>query len=211
MTTVALGSGEHARLVYGGRPPLGRVRARRGLLGEISLLLLTALFAVPVALAAAGHEQSWLALATRSPLARDLTGYAGLLVIVAQLSLAARNRLRRLTAGGRQRWLQLHKATGPLLLLVVVVHTGGRTGSNANALLWLGLCAMVALAQGGHVFKAWVRLRALSLATPVAVSLDEVTNSEKGWVHLAGYQLHVVLAIAVTLLLCVHVVSVYYF
>jgi hypothetical protein len=211
VTTVALSSDDRARLVYGGRRPAARIRALRGLLGEVSLLMLTALIAAPVILAAAGHEQPWLDLATRSPLARDLTGYAGLLVIAAQLSLATRNRLRRLTAGGRQRWVQLHKATGPLLLLVVVVHTGGRSGSNANALLWGGLCAMIALAQSGHVFKAWVRLRAVSLASPAAVSLDEVTNTESGWVHLAGYQLHVVLAIVVTLLLCAHVWSVYYF
>jgi hypothetical protein len=211
VTTVALASGGRARLVYDGRPPLSRVHALRGLLGEVSLLLLTAVLAAPAVLAAAGHEQSWLAVATRSPFARNVTGFAGLLMIAAQLSFTARGRMRRLTDAARQRWLQIHKVTGPLLLLVVVVHTGGRSGSNSNALLWLGMCAMLALAQGGHVFKAFVRLRALSLATPEAMSLDEVANTESGWVHVAGYQVHVVFAVVVTLLLCAHVFSVYYF
>jgi hypothetical protein len=211
VTTVALGSSEGARLVYGGRPPLSRLRARRALLGEIGLLLLMATLTAPALLAAAGHEQVWLAGVTKSPLARDVTGFAGLAVIAAQVGLTARRRLRRLGAGVRERWLQLHKVTGPVLLLVVVVHTGGRSGSNANALLWAAICGMLALAQGGHVFKAYVRLRALSAATAAAQSLDEVTNTERGWVHLAGYQLHVVLAVVVTLLVCAHVFAVYYF
>jgi hypothetical protein len=211
VTTVALGSGERARLVYGGPPPLDRLRARRALLGEIALLLLIATLVAPALLSAAGLEQAWLGVATRSPLVRDVTGFAGLAVIAAQLSLMARRRMRRLRPGVRERWLQLHKVTGPLLLLVVVVHTGGRTGSNANALLWAAMCTMMALAQGGHVFKAYVRLRAVPPATPEARSLDEVTNTERGWVHLGGYQLHVVLAVLVTLLVCAHVFSVYYY
>jgi hypothetical protein len=210
MTTVALRSDDHAPLVYEGPPPPSRLRARRGLLGEIGLLLLNAALAAPAVLAAAGHEQPWLALATQAPLARTVTGFAGIALIAAQLGFAIRRRLA-LAEATRQRWLQLHKVTGPLLLLTVVLHTGGRAGGNANALLWGGLCAMLALAQGGHVFKAYVRMRALSLANPAAVALDEVTNSPRGWVHLAGYQLHVVLALTVTLLLCVHVFSVYFF
>ncbi|HEV8629644.1 MAG TPA: hypothetical protein VGV61_04945 [Thermoanaerobaculia bacterium] len=211
MTTVALGSDDRARLVYHGLPPLSRVRARRLLFGELGLLLLTAVLVAPTVLGAAGHEQAWLLPATKSRLFRDITGFAGLAVIAAQLSLIARRRLRRLTAPARQRWLQVHKVTGPLLLLVVVVHTGGRTGSNSNALLWASMCTMLVLAQSGHVFKAYVRLRALSLATSAAMSLDEAANADDGWVHLAGYQLHVVLAVAVTLLLCAHVFSVYFF
>jgi hypothetical protein len=96
-------------------------------------------------------------------------------------------------------------------LLVVAIHTGGRSGSNANALLWACLCAMLALAQCGHVFKAWVRLRALSVATPAATTLDEVSNTAGGWVHLAGYHTHVVLAVVLTLLIVLHVFCVYYF
>lgn len=211
MTTVALASDDRARLVYHGRPPLSRVRALRGLLGEISLLLLIAVLAAPAVLAAAGHEQSWLAAMAKSALARNVSGFAGLALIAVQLSFTARRRMRRLSDGTRSRWLQLHKVTGPLLLLIVVVHTGGRSGSNSNALLWVGICAMLALAQGGHVFKAYVRLRALSLATPGAAALDRVTNTETGWVHVAGYQLHVVFAVVITLLLCAHVFSVYYF
>lgn len=212
MTTVALGSDDRARLVYHGPPPpLSRVRARRLLLAEIGSLLLTALLVLPTVLAAVGYEQSWLLAATRSRLARDVTGFAGVAVIFAQLALTARRRMRRLSARTRARWLQLHKVTGPLLLLVVVAHTGGRSGSHSNALLWAAMCAMLALAQGGHVFKAFVRLRALSLGTEAAESLDEVTNTERGWVHLAGYQLHVVLAVFVTLLLCAHVFSVYFY
>jgi hypothetical protein len=211
MTTVALGSRDSARLVFHGVPPLALVRARRRLLGEIALLLLIALLVVPTLLTATGHEQSWLMKATKERAFRDLTGFAGLGVIAAQLSLTIRRRLRRLTAPARRRWLQAHKVTGPVLLLVVLFHTGGRAGGNANALLWSCLCSMLLLAQSGHVFKAYVRLRALSLGTPGALSLDETANAGEGLVHRAGYQIHVVLAVAVTLLLCAHVFAVYFF
>jgi hypothetical protein len=212
MTTAALGAREEAPLIFTEPPRAARTRARRALLAELALLLLSLVLLTPTVLAAAGHPQPWLALATRSHLARELTGFAGLFVVALQVSLAAGKRLRRLGERGRRRWLALHKVTGPLLLLVVAVHTGGTSGSNANALLWASLCAMLALAQGGHVFKAWVHLRASAAnAAAGALELDQAANGESGWVHLAGYHTHVVLAVVVTLLVAVHVACVYYY
>jgi hypothetical protein len=211
VTTATLGSRRDARLVLEAPPPAGRGRARRTLLGEVGLLLVSLVFAAPAVLAAAGYEQAWLAVATRSHLAREITGFAGVFVVLAQISLTAGKRFSGLSARTRRWWLQVHRLTGPLLLLVVAIHTGGKSGGNANALLWASLCAMLALAQCGHVFKAYVRMRAQPPASPAALSLDEVANTETGWVHLAGYHTHVVLALVVTLLLGAHVFCVYFY
>ena len=63
MTTAALGARDEGRLVYVGPPAAGRGSARRALLGEIGLLLVSLALLTPTVLAVAGHQQAWLAVA----------------------------------------------------------------------------------------------------------------------------------------------------
>lgn len=207
MSTVAVPS-RPATELYGGALASGRDAARRVLRGEIGWLLFCVLLVAPTLLLATGTVPAWLSAATRTHLARELTGFAALAVVIAQLALSAGKRLLR--GAAIRRWLRLHRLGGPLLLLLVVIHTGSRAGHYANALLWSCLCLMLAMAQGGHVLKAWTRLRAEG-GTANARVLDGLVNAPDGWIHLAGYQAHVLLALLVTLLLAVHVICVYWF
>jgi nitrite reductase (NADH) large subunit len=85
----------------------------------------------------------------RESLWKQVSGFTllGLTVIAAVLSL--RKRWRRFSFGGFDHWRALHVSLGIAIVVGLLVHSGGRLGSQLNALLaasYTGLLAVGALA-----------------------------------------------------------------
>jgi hypothetical protein len=139
----------------------------------------------------------------------DVTGFVMLAMIASQFALSAGKRLASARAARRWRWV--HRLTGLPLLAALVVHTAGSAGSNMNRALLMTIVGMCLVAQLGHVFKAHARATSLENPSTSAVAFDQALNGAEGRIHRAGFQLHVVLATAVALLVVLHVVVVYWY
>jgi hypothetical protein len=180
---------------------------------ELILLSLMVLAAWPL-LAPLASQALW-PLAALGPLGsvaearmgRLITGYVGLAMVLFQGALAVRSRVA-LLPGEVSRWRSVHRINGVPLLLVLVIHTGGRWGMNLNRTLLAVMVTMMFVTQIGHVAKAWARQVA---ATGQHEGLDESLNGEEGWIHLGGYRLHVFLALCGSVLLGFHMLAAWYF
>jgi hypothetical protein len=143
-------------------------------------------------------------LATRE--ARELTGYVSGGIVLFQASLGIAKRALRGQA--LQLWRSAHQVLPIALLFTVLLHTRGNVGVNLNRWLITALLVQVYLVQAGHLMKAIVAEHA---TTPGFDRLDRVSNHPDGVVHRMGLSLHVLLAVVVLVLLCTHLISVYYF
>jgi nitrite reductase (NADH) large subunit len=109
------------------------------------LLACLALFVAP-GIAYPGSVQvgwSWDVL-WREGFWKQVSGFTllGLSVVAAVLSL--RKRWRRFSFGGFDGWRALHVALGIAVVAGLLVHTGGRLGSQLNALLATGYTGLLA-------------------------------------------------------------------
>jgi hypothetical protein len=182
---------------------------------EAILLAFMAASALPFALHSAGL--GFGPLGTLAALAelrafKVTTGCVGSALIAAQLLLPA---MRRWGGPARPRALsrlqEVHALNGAPLLLVVLAHTGGRSGRGASSWLLGALVGMLLVAQCGHVAKAVFWSRAQSDPTAADLHRNEIANTADGWVHQSGLQLHVGLAVLVLVLLVFHVLAFLYF
>jgi hypothetical protein len=182
---------------------------------ELIMLALGLAAAMPLLASLLREERALQAFAPllESHLYRQLTGGLGMGLIVFQAALAGRRRLARAHPGLWRRWEGWHRHAGVPLLLVALAHTGGRSGHNLNRALLLCLVGMVLLTQASHVMKAHLWWRAHHAAAPRAADRrrDAAANTDDGWLHQAGLQTHVMLAVALAVLLLAHVWTVYYF
>ncbi len=153
-----------------------------------------------------------LQLAAQDRTFRLATGFVGVGLVLFQLSLAAGARLARRRPQSLRAWRALHRLTALPLLLILALHTGGDPGINLNLALTVVLAGMMFLTQAGHVAKARAREQAAIAPGNLRTQRTHATlNSSAGVVHLAGFQLHVLLAVVATILLGAHVLAVYYF
>jgi len=179
---------------------------------ELGTLMLMVLLAMPLLLSPWRGQISILEGLLQSHRYREISGFVALGLIAFQMLLALRKRtaLRLpLRLDGLRR---VHKLFGVPLLIVIVMHTGGRVGQNLNRWLLSSLVGMIFIAQTSHVMKAYLAERAADPAAVVAIRrMNQLTNSGDGWVHQAGLQLHIALAVTTVALLGFHVLSVYFF
>lgn len=123
---------------------------------------------------------------------KQLSGYSLLGITILTLTMSLRKRMRTFSAGRFVAWRSLHVIVGALALIALLVHTGGRVGSNLNLLLSSAFAGLVVL--GGVtslVMAAEHRLGA---------------HARARW-----YWLHLLLFWPVPVLLGVHVFKTYYF
>jgi hypothetical protein len=201
-------------------PPRGLPSSvTESLLLSITVLAATPFFASLVTDPARRQPLVLLAPWANIHLFRMVTGYTALGVIVFQVLIAARLRTR--LPGSLSGWKSLHKRCALPLLLIVLVHTGGRWGTQLNGWLLASLVGMILVAQTGHIAKALVAEKAEAIrALGRAANANEVkrttwmndqANGENGVVHRTGLLLHVAFAATVTTLLGFHVFGVYFF
>jgi nitrite reductase (NADH) large subunit len=93
------------------------------------------------------------------PLAKQVTGFSLLGLVVIGLSMSLRKRVKRIRFGAYPVWRLLHGVLGVAALVVLLGHTGLRLGNNFNLALMLAFLAS-ALTGGGSA--------ALALASEVA-------------------------------------------
>jgi hypothetical protein len=122
-----------------------------------TLLAIAALLAVP-------HLSSLIGKELLRPLAepldrllaihryREVTGYAGLGLVLVAMSVSVRPGRVRL-ALLRQQSRAVHITVGLLLLVAVLLHTGGTWGAHLNGLLLVGLQLAVFIALAGKWFE----------------------------------------------------------
>ena len=175
---------ELANLVGAPAPPPARTRGLMGAALATSALFLAwlTLPALPYANSVQGThllEGLW-----RSGTARQVTGFAMLGLILVALALSLRKRWKRFRLGSMDLWRLLHGLVGLSALVLLVLHTGLRSGHNLNRALLVdfvavnGLGAVVGVAfasdGGRRASRAWARsLRFVhaSLMWPLAALL----------------------------------------
>jgi hypothetical protein len=95
---------------------------------------------------------------------RELTGYAALTLILFELLLSLRKRTSLPLPVSFPRWRVAHMMTGVCLVLVIVVHTGGRWGVNLNGWLLSALILVTFVGLAGKLAEAR-RIERLTKAT----------------------------------------------
>lgn len=126
---------------------------------------------------------------------KQLSGYSVLGLSVVALVMSLRKRIRRFNAGRFAAWRSLHVIVGALALAGMVVHTGGRIGSNLNLLLLFSFAGLIALGS----------ITALLMAT------EHRLGARGTQVRSRWYWLHLLLFWPFPVLLGVHVLKSYYF
>lgn len=187
------------------------VGAEMALLGLMAAAMLP--FALPLVAGPRGTGiAAALQQAAQDRTLRLATGFVGVGLVLFQVSLSAGARLAQRRPRSLRAWRALHRLTGLPMLLILALHTGGNPGVNLNLALTVVLAGMMFLTQAGHVAKARARERAASAPHNLrAQRTHAALNGSAGVVHLAGFQLHVLLAVVATILLGAHVLAVYYF
>jgi nitrite reductase (NADH) large subunit len=185
-----------AQLV-GGNNPRAPERGWRWLLGAggvaFAAVIALALLLVPYA---ASVQVSWQwDMLWRESTWKQASGFTivGLSILILMLSL--RKRVRRFTLGDFPIWRVVHATLGTLTLAALVVHTGGRLGSNLNFALnavFLGIVGVGAVA--GTVIALEHRIGAAA------------TRMRRAWTWS-----HILLFWPLPMLLALHVFKTYYF
>jgi hypothetical protein len=145
-------------------------------------------------------------LGTRN--ARITTGLLASGIVLFQLSLSARRRLVLGRSIAVHSWRTAHQLAPFGLVVLVLLHTRGRSGVNLNRWLVSVFLIQALLVLGGHVMKAFV---ARYGSRGALAKLNHSANTAEGLIHRAGVRLHVLFAVSFVVLLLVHVLSVYYF
>jgi nitrite reductase (NADH) large subunit len=123
-----------------------------------AVLVAAALLALAPAVPYPGSAQvrwSWDIL-WRDALWKQASGYSLLALTVAALSLSLRKRWKRIRLGGFDGWRALHAVLGIALAAALLVHTGGRLGSQLNAGLAISFTGLLlaGAAAAGVVSRA---------------------------------------------------------
>jgi hypothetical protein len=133
------------------------------------------LLALPLLASAAGREflRARVELVddlVRNHRYRELTGYLALALVGFQLLLSARKRGALPLKGPYAGWRSAHLLVGVGLVLVIVAHTGGRSGANLNGLLLGAFLAVTFVGLAGKAAEAWLieRLTQIGRGRPAA-------------------------------------------
>jgi nitrite reductase (NADH) large subunit len=126
---------------------------------------------------------------------KQLSGYSLLGMTALALIMSPRKRMTAFTAGRFSAWRSMHVVVGALALIALLVHTGGRVGSNLNRLL---LCAFVALIVLGS-------------GAALVMAAEHRLGARAPRVRARWYWLHLLLFWPVPVLLGMHVFKTYYF
>jgi len=205
---------------------------------QLALLGIGAVLALPLGFSLAGHNWSgnfaglkgWL----DNHLFREVTGYIGLALALAQSALSLRKRLEWNFPGPSfPAWRGFHILAGVGFLVVIVIHTGGRLGWNLNGWLQSVFILTVFIGLIGKVWESRLLQRALPVAIPrpatnlpmvagqavtpplppagnpgarAAALRSKVNQARKFWLGA-----HILLTVMFLTLLGFHVFSVYYF
>jgi nitrite reductase (NADH) large subunit len=181
----------------GSAAPLVPVRGAPWLIGGSAAALALTLLAVTVAIPYARTVQlPWVwDVLWRESLWKQVSGYSILGFSLLALGLSMRKRIRRFDFGDFAVWRVAHIALAGLALLALLVHTGGRLGSNLNFLLSLAFLKVVTLGSvAGGVVALEHRLGASGARLRRAWT----------WAHLLAFW-------PLPVLLGVHVLKSYYF
>ncbi len=140
---------------------------------------------------------------------RELTGYGALALVAFEglLILHKRGKLPFMP-GNRISWRSAHIFVGASLIPLVVIHTGGRWGSNLNGALLLSLMAVVLIGVAGKLIEAIHLQRNVQSAKAEA---GKEGGRRRAPMHTYWLRLHMMLATVLVALLGFHIFSVYYF
>jgi nitrite reductase (NADH) large subunit len=123
---------------------------------------------------------------------KQVSGYSLLGMTVVTLMMSLRKRIKAFSAGRFTAWRSLHVSVGALAVIALLVHTGGRVGSNLNLLL----------------LSAFVGLIGLGGVTALVMAAEHRVGAR---VRARWHWLHLLLFWPVPALLGVHVLKSYYF
>ena len=126
---------------------------------------------------------------------KQLSGYSLLGMTALALIMSLRKRMTAFTAGRFSTWRSLHVVVGALALIALLVHTGGRVGSNLNLLLLGTFAALIVLGSG----------------TALVMAAEHRLGARAPRVRARWYWLHLLLFWPVPVLLGMHVLKTYYF
>ena len=132
----------------------------------------------------------------RNPLAKQISGFTMLALVLAGLALSLRKRIKKLEFGDFDGWRYAHVVLGVCALTALIIHTGLRLGDQLNLLLMLNFIAIVLAGAGAGLLIA--REHKLS---PVLAR-----KHRKRWTWV-----HILLFWPLPVLLGFHVVKSYYF
>jgi nitrite reductase (NADH) large subunit len=131
----------------------------------------------------------------RDTLWKQVSGYSVVGLSAIALVFSLRKRIKRFTAGNFGGWRIAHVAVGVLTLAGLLVHTGGRLGSNLNLLLMAAFLSLVLLGSISGALLATEHRAARPAAT---------------WKRRAIWA-HILLFWPVPALLGMHVIKSYFF
>jgi nitrite reductase (NADH) large subunit len=123
---------------------------------------------------------------------KQFSGYSLLGMTVLTLTMSLRKRMKAFSAGRFSAWRSLHVSVGAMAVVALLVHTGGRVGSNLNFLL----------------LSTFVGLIAVGGVTALVMAAEHRLGAR---VRARSYWLHLLLFWPVPALLGVHVLKSYYF
>lgn len=167
----------------------------------VSLLLTTLIGVLPPIPLADSVQDGWrqIDFLWRDNIAKQISGYSLLGLLVLGLAFSVRKRTRWLRFGSYGFWRAAHGVLGAAALLGVIVHTGFRMGANLNFLL---SSVLLAVAMVGAL-------------AGVASGLESRTRGEavrliRSWRPKLA-RLHVWLFWPLPVLLAIHIISVYWY
>jgi nitrite reductase (NADH) large subunit len=126
---------------------------------------------------------------------KQLSGYSLLGMTALTLVMSLRKRMSTFTAGQFSDWRSMHVVVGALALIALLVHTGGRVGSNLNLLLLATFVALIVLGGG----------------TALVTATSHHLGAHAPRVRARWNWLHLLLFWPVPVLLGMHVLKTYYF
>lgn len=140
-------------------PPCGRVSGSLVVAALASTVLCLVLaLATPVPIPASVRTEALLERLGSSSLARQATGFCALALCAGSLGLSLRKRWPRLRMGSFAAWRVVHGGLGVATLVVLVAHTGLRSGGLLDQ--WLLECLLVlSLAGAGAALGAGLEAR----------------------------------------------------
>lgn len=137
-----------------------------------ALLLATPLIASLLGAEFLRDRVTWLGRLMERHRFREATGYIGLALILFELLLSLRKRTGLPIPGSFPGWRVVHMFTGAGLVLVIVIHTGGRWGVNLNGLLLAAFVAATFVGLGGKTLEARkierLTRRAVTASAPIS-------------------------------------------
>jgi nitrite reductase (NADH) large subunit len=176
-----------------------RIPGTRWLLGAsmaalVAVILISLLGPVPFTTTVQGGFK--LDVLWRESLAKQITGFTLVGLVVLGMVLSLRKRIPRFRLGEVSSWRAVHAVLGSLTLIALITHTGFRLGQNLNLILmlnFLGLALVGALAGGVTALER-------RLAGPAARRLRAV------WTGM-----HIALVWPLPVLIAIHVMVAYWF